>query len=129
MVQSITIDHSNPPSSYRTRIPIESGTGFFTEFWYDFQALDVAHWLCDSFADVIAPVSFVLSVLHGRMGIECDKKEQSKKRGNVKLKGAQGLLPGCSSRQSPPRSSLGSTTTSSISVDVRKFKPKNFVTV
>ena len=60
MAQSIAIDHKRAPSTYRTRIPIHSGKGFFTEFWYDPQALDVAHWLCDSFAEFIAPVSFVL---------------------------------------------------------------------
>ena len=25
------------------------GTGFFIEFWYDSQALDLAHWQCDRF--------------------------------------------------------------------------------
>ena len=59
MVQSIAIDHKYSPSSYRTKMLIHSGNGFFTEFWYDPQALDTAHWLCDSFADFIAPVSFV----------------------------------------------------------------------
>ena len=31
------------PSTYRTKMPIHSGNGFFTEFWYDPQALDTAH--------------------------------------------------------------------------------------
>ena len=44
MVQSIAIDHKYSPSSYRTKMPIHSGNGFFTEFWYDPQALDTAHW-------------------------------------------------------------------------------------
>ena len=45
MVQSIAIDHKYSPSTYRTKMPIHSGKGFFTEFWYDPQALDTAHWL------------------------------------------------------------------------------------
>ena len=72
MVQSIAIDHKQAPSTYRTRIPIHSGKGFFTEFWYDPQALDVAHWLCDSFADLVAPVSFVLlSYMDGGLRLLC----------------------------------------------------------
>ena len=60
LAQSVAIDHKYSPSAYRTTVPIHSGKGFFTEFWYDPEALDTAHWLCDSFADFIAPISFVL---------------------------------------------------------------------
>ena len=66
IMQSLAIDHKQAPSAYQTKIPIDSATGFYTDFWYDPQALELAHWLCDSFADVIAPVSFVM-----RVGIEC----------------------------------------------------------
>ena len=35
LVQSLAIDHKYSPSSYMTKMPIHSGKGFFTEFWYD----------------------------------------------------------------------------------------------
>ena len=35
MVQYIGIDHKYSPSTYRTKMPIHSGKGFFSEFWYD----------------------------------------------------------------------------------------------
>ena len=91
MVQSIAIDHKYSPSSYRTKMPIHSGNGFFTEFWYDPQALDTAHWLCDSFADFIAPVSFVLLILYGRDGVKRHSQEPCEEGGNTKR--AQGLRP------------------------------------
>ena len=114
MVQSIAIDHKYSPSTYRTKMPIHSGNGFFTEFWYDPQALATAHWLCDTFADFIAPVSFVLLSYINKMlcSFERHAQESCKERGN--LKRAQGLRPHVHRGKSLPRSSLGSTTTASI---------------
>ena len=91
MVQSIAIDHKYSPSSYRTKMPIHSGDGFFTEFWYDPQALDTAHWLCDSFADFIAPVSFVLLSYLDEMALNATRKNRARKDGNTER--AQGLRP------------------------------------
>ena len=48
---------------------------FFTEFWYDPQAPDVAHWLCDSFPDVIAPVSFVLLSYMDEWALKATRKK------------------------------------------------------
>ena len=84
MVQSIAIDHKHPPSSYRTGIPIQSGAGFFAEFWYDPQALDVAHWLCDSFADVIAPVSFVMLSYMYEWALNATRKNRARKEATLK---------------------------------------------
>ena len=79
MVQSIAIDHKYSPSAYKTTVPIHSGKGFFTEFWYDPQALDTAHWLCDSFADFIAPVSFVLLSYMDEMALNATRKNRARK--------------------------------------------------
>ena len=91
MVQSIAIDHKYSPSTYRTKMPIHSGNGFFTEFWYDPQALDTAHWLCDSFADFIAPVSFVLLSYMDEMALNATRKNRARKEGG-NTKRAQGLF-------------------------------------
>ena len=93
LVQSVAIDRKYSPSAYRTTVPIYSGKGFFTEFWYDPQALDTAHWLCDSFADFIAPVSFVLLSYMEEMALNATRKQESCKKGGNDER-AQGL---CSS--------------------------------
>ena len=59
--QSAATDHKKTPSVYQTLIPIHPDKGFFTESWYEPQALELTHWLCASFADVIVPVSFVMT--------------------------------------------------------------------
>ena len=69
-------------------MPIHSGKGFFTEFWYDPQALDTAHWLCDSFADFIAPVSFVLLSYMDEMALNATRKNRARKEATP-----QGLCP------------------------------------
>ena len=93
LAQSIAIDHKHPSSTYRTGIPIHSGTGFFTEFWYDPQALDVAHWLCDSLADVIAPVSFVLMSYMDEWALNATRKNRARKEATLKeLKVYAGLF-------------------------------------
>ena len=84
MVQSIAIDHKYSPSAYRTTVPIHSGKGFFTEFWHDPQALDTAHWLCDSFADFIAPVSFVLLSYMDEMALNATRKNRARKEATMK---------------------------------------------
>ena len=88
MVQSIAIDHKYSPSTYRTKMPIHSGKGFFTEFWHDPQALDTAHWLCDTFADFIASVSFVLLSYMDEMALNATRKNRARKEATLKeLKG------------------------------------------
>ena len=84
MVQSLAIDHKYSPSAYRTTVPIHSGKGFFTEFWYDPQALDTAYWLCDSFADFIAPVSFVLLSYMDEMALNATRKNRARKEATLK---------------------------------------------
>ena len=84
MLQSIAIDHKCAPSTNRTRIPIHSGKGFLTEFWYDPQALDVAHWLCDSFADCIAPVSFVLLSFMDEWALNTTRKNRARIEATLK---------------------------------------------
>ena len=125
MVQSIAIDHKHAPSTYRTKIPIHSGKGFFTEFWYDPQALDVAHWLCDSFADFIAPVSFVLLSSMDEWALNATRKNRARKEATLKeLKVYVRLFIEAKSAE------IKSWFDNDVFdlVDIRKFKPKNFVT-
>ena len=61
-----------------------SGKGFFTEFWYDPQALVVAHWLCDSFADVIAPVSFVVLSYKDEWALNGTRKNRAREEATLK---------------------------------------------
>ena len=84
IVQSVAMDHKKSPSSYQTKIPIDSASGFFTEFWYDPQALDLAQWLCDSFADVIAPVSFVMLSYLDEWALSATCKNRAKKEATLK---------------------------------------------
>ena len=119
MVQSIAIDHKHPPSSYRTGIPLQSGTGFFTECWYDPQALDVAHWLRDSFADVIAPVSFVLLSYMDERALNATRKNRARKAATLKELKVYARLSEIKSWFDNDVFDL---------VEIRKFKPKNFVT-
>ena len=126
MVQSIAIDHKYSPSTYRTKMPIHSGKGFFTEFWYDPQALDIAHWLCDTFADFIAPVSFVLlSYYMDEMALNATRKNRARKEATVKeLKVCARMFIEAKSAE------IKSWFDNDVFdlVDIRKFKPKNFVT-
>ena len=125
LVQSVAIDHKYSPSAYRTAIPIHSGTGFFTEFWYDPQALDTAHWLCDSFADFIAPVSFVLLSYMDEMALNATRKNRARKEATMKeLKVYARLFKEAKSAE------ITSWFDNDVFdlVDIRKFKPKNFVT-
>ena len=125
LVQSIAIDHKYSPSSYRTKMPIHSGNGFFTEFWYDPQALDTAHWLCDSFADFIAPVSFVLLSYMDEMALNATRKNRARKEATLKeLKVYARMFVEAKSAE------IKSWFDNDVFdlVDIRKFKPKNFVT-
>ena len=125
MVQSIAIDHKHPPSAYRTRIPIQSGAGIFTEFWYDPQALDVAHWLCDSFADVIAPVSFVMLSYMDEWALTATRKNRARKEATLKeLKVFARLF--IDAKSAEAKSWFDNDVFDLV--DIRKFKPKNFVT-
>ena len=125
LVQSVAIDHKYSPSAYRTTVPIYSGKGFFTEFWYDPQALDTAHWLCDSFADFIAPVSFVLLSYMDEMALNATRKNRARKEATMKeLKVYARLFLEAKSAE------IASWFDNDVFdlVDIRKFKPKNFVT-
>ena len=125
MVQSIAIDHKYSPSAYRTTVPIHSGRGFFKEFWYDPQALDTAHWLCDSFADFIAPVSFVLLSYMDEMLLSATRKNRARKEAALKeLKVYARLFIEAKSAE------IKSWFDNDVFdlVDIRQFKPKNFVT-
>ena len=125
MVQSIAIDHKYSPLSYRAKMPIHSGNGFFTEFWYDPQALDAAHWLCDSFADFIAPVSFVLLSYLDEMALNATRKNRARKEATLKeLKIYARVFVEAKSVE------IKSWFDNDVFdlVDIRKFKPKNFVT-
>ena len=125
LVQSIAIDHKYSPSSYRTKMPIHSGNGFFTEFWYDPQALDTAHWLCDTFADFIAPVSFVLLSYMDEMALNATRKNRARKKATLKeLKVYARMFVEAKSAE------IKSWFDNDVFdlVDIRKFKPKNFVT-
>ena len=119
MVQSIAIDHKYSPSAYRTTVPIHSGKGFFTEFWYDPQALDTAYWLCDSFADFIAPVSFVLLSYMDEMALNATRKNRARKEATINAR----LFIEAKSAE------IKSWFDNDVFdlVDIRKF-PKNFVT-
>ena len=55
-----------------------------SEFWYDPQALDTAHWLCDSFADFIAPVSFVLLSYMDEMALNATRRNRARKEATLK---------------------------------------------
>ena len=84
IVQSVAIDHKASPSVYQTTIPIHSDKSFFTEFWYDPQALELAHWLCDSFADVIALVSFVMLSYMDEWALAATRKNSARKEATLK---------------------------------------------
>ena len=58
--------------------------GFFTEIWCDPQALDFAHWLCDSFADHIAPQSFVMLSYMDERAPAATHKNQARKEAALK---------------------------------------------
>ena len=125
MVQSVAIDHKYSPSTYRTKMPIHSGTGFFTEFWYDPQALDTAHWLCDTFADFIAPVSFVLLSYMDELALNATRKNRARKEATLKeLKVYARMFIEAKSAE------IKSWFDNDVFdlVDIRKFKPKSFVT-
>ena len=125
MVQSIAIDHKYSPSAYKTTVPIHSGKGFFTEFWYDPQALDTAHWLCDSFADFIAPVSFVLLSYMDEMALNATRKNRARKEATLKeLKVYARMFVEAKSAE------IKSWFDNDVFdlVDIRQLKPKNFVT-
>ena len=130
MVQSIAIDHKYFPSSYRTKALVQgpdftSGNGFFTEFWYDPQALDTAHWLCDTFADFIAPVSFVLLSYMDEMALSATRKNRARKEAPLKeLKVYARMFVKAKSAE------IKSWFDNDVFdlVDIRKFKPKSFVT-
>ena len=125
MVQSVAIDHKYSPSAYRTTVPIHSGKGFFTEFWYDPQALDTAHWLCDSFPDFIAPVSFVLLSYMDEMALNATRKNRARKEATMKeLKVYARMFIEAKSAE------IKSWFDNDVFdlVDIRQFKPKNFVT-
>ena len=125
MVQSIAIDHKYTPSSYRTKMPTHSGNGFFTEFWYDPQALDAAHWLCDSFADFIAPVSFVLLSYMDDMALNATRKNRARKEATLKeLKVYAHMF--VEAKTAEIKSWFDNDVFDLV--DIRKFKPKNFVT-
>ena len=87
IVQSLAIDHKK--SVYQTSVPIHSDKGFFTELWYDPQAIELAHWLCDSFADVIAPVSFVMLAYVGEWALNATRKNRARSgdRKRVRMRG------------------------------------------
>ena len=85
IVQSAAIGRKQSPSLYQTSMPIYSDKGFFTEFWHDPQALELAHWLCDSFADVIAPVSFVMPSYMDEWALNATRKNQSWKEAALKV--------------------------------------------
>ena len=57
-------------------MPIHSGKGFFTEF--------TAHWLWDTFADFIAPVSFVLLSYMDEMALNATRKNRARKEATLK---------------------------------------------
>ena len=125
MVQSIAIDHKYAPSTYKTKMPIHLGNGSFTGFWYDPQALDTAHWLCDSFADFIAPVSFVLLSYLDEMALNATRKNRARKEATLKeLKVYARMFIEAKSAE------IKSWFDADVFdlVDIRKFKPKNFVT-
>ena len=125
LVQSIAIDHKYSPSTYRTKMPIHSGKGFFTEFCYDPQALDTAHWLCDSFADFIAPVSLVLLSYMDEMGLNATRRNRARKEATLKkLKVYARLFIEAKSAE------IKSWFDNDVFdlVNIRKFKPKSFVT-
>ena len=120
-----TLDVSSAPSTYRTRIPIHSGKGFFTEFWYDPQALDVAHWLCDSFADFIAPVSFVLLSYMDEWALNTTRKNRARKEATLKeLKVYARLF--IEAKSAEIKSGFDNDVFDLVGI--RKIKPKNFVT-
>ena len=106
-------------------MPIHSGKGFFTEFWYDPQALDTGHWLCDSFADFIAPVSFVLLSYMDEMALNATRKNRARKEATLKeLKVYARMF--IEARSAEIKSWFDNDVFDLV--DIRKFKPKNFVT-
>ena len=125
MIAIWCIDHKYSPSAYRTTVPIHSRRGFFTEFWYDPQALDTAHWLCDSFADFIAPVGFVLLSYMDEMALNATRKNRARKEATMKeLKVYVRMFIEAKSAE------IKSWFDNDVFdlVDIRQFKPKNFVT-
>ena len=56
IVQSVAIDPIRPNCRFSQTQASLMNSGI----WYDPQSLDLAHWLCDSFADHIAPTSFIM---------------------------------------------------------------------
>ena len=47
--------------------------------WYDPHAPELAHWLCDRFADVIAPVSFVMLSYMDEWALAATRKNRARK--------------------------------------------------
>ena len=84
MVQTVAIDHKKSPSVYQTSIPIHSDKGLFTEFWYDPQGLEPSHRLCDTFADVFAPVSFVMLSYLDEWALNASRKNRARKEANLR---------------------------------------------
>ena len=89
------------------------------------KALDTAHWLCDTFADFIAPVSFVLLSYVDEMALNATRKNRARKEATLKeLKVYARMFVEAKSAE------IKSWFDNDVFdlVDIRKFKPKNFVT-
>ena len=87
--------------------------------------LDTAHWLCDAFADFIAPVSFVLLSCMDEMALNATRKNRARKEATLKeLKVYARMFIEAKSAE------IKSWFDNDVFdlVDIRKFKPKNFVT-
>ena len=83
------------------------------------------HWLCDSFADFIAPVSFVLLSYMDEMALNATRKNRARKEATLKeLKVYARMFIEAKSAE------IKSWFDNNVFdlVDIRKFKPKNFVT-
>ena len=123
--QSVAIGHKQSPFVYQTKIPIDSATCFFTDFWYDPPALDLAHWLCDSFADVIAPIGFVMLSYMDEWALNATRQSRARKEATLKeLKIYAKLF--IEAKSAEIKSWLDNDVFDLV--DIRKLKPKNFVT-
>ena len=86
--------------------------GFFTEFWNDPQPLERAHLLRGSFADVITPVSFVMLSYMDEWALSATCKNRARREATLK--------------ELKVKSWFDNDVFDLV--DIRKFKPKNFVT-
>ena len=94
-----------------------------TEFWCDPQTLDLAHWLCDSFVDHVAPESFVTLSYMDERALSSRGYPQNRARKKTTLKELK-VMPSCLWNRGLLTSSRGLTTMSSTSSTSTSSSPR-----